>query len=145
MVPFLGTYIFFLVRQIGLGPPEGWCGPAIKSYNYTYKLLNETDNLQKLKIPNGNKLKVTSIKTQALLIKLNKPLSQISNALERSRRTVAVVSCRSIIAHEILRWIAAREVEWFSENQIDNSRVCYIFEKTIDRLYITLTKLSKIW
>lgn len=74
---------------------------------------------------------VTSIKTQALLIQLKKPLSQISNALERSRRTIAVVSCRSALAHEILRWIAAREVEWFSKNQIDNSRVCHIFEKTL--------------
>lgn len=60
------------------------------------------------------------------MIQLKKPLSQISNALERSRRTIAVVSCWSTLAHEILRWIAAREVEWFSKNQIDNSRVRHI-------------------
>ena len=29
--PSIHTYIFFLVRQVGLRQPEGWCGPAIKS------------------------------------------------------------------------------------------------------------------
>ena len=46
---YIHTYINYLLRQVGLRQPKGWCGPADnlikKKQLYLYKILNKIDKL----------------------------------------------------------------------------------------------------